>query len=63
MTEFDDPTMTVRANGVTEDVWLTASDSPLGEVWKDRATVWGSSRTVVDALAPPLSVAVRVSSR
>ena len=63
VTEFAEPTITVRAKGVAEDVWLTARESPVGEVWKDRATVWGSSRTVVDALAPPLSMAVRVSSR
>ena len=63
MTEFAEPTITVRWNWVVDDVALTARDRPVGTDWNVRTTVCGSIRRVTDACVPKLSVAVRVSSR
>src|SRR6185503_7984788 len=55
--------ITVRVNGAVDVAAFTASDSPLGIVWKLSTTVWGSSRRVTEDCVPKLSVAVSVSSR
>ena len=62
LTEFVEPTITVRVNGVTDDDALTLSCSPDGLEAKDRTTVFGSRRTLVVVLRPPASVAVSSSS-
>src|SRR5881398_1596392 len=58
LSEFLDPRMTVRVNGVTLVVLPTASWSPPGFEPKVRLTVFGSRRTDVLACVPRLSVAV-----
>ncbi len=52
LTEFAEPTMTVRVNGVVEDVPLTASWRPEGCEAKLSTTVRGSSRSVALDDAP-----------
>jgi hypothetical protein len=63
LTEFVDPTITVRENGLAEEPELNASCSPVGLEVKLSTTVCGSSLTLVVEAAPLLSVAVSCSSR
>src|SRR5256885_3815279 len=60
---FFEPTITVRSNGAVAWASLKTSCNPVGDECRDRVTVCGSSSTDVDALIPPLSVAVKVSTR
>src|SRR5919201_4436359 len=57
-----EPTITVRVNSVVDELLPTVSWSPAGLERKVRATVCGSSRTLVVPFRPPLSVAVSRSS-
>ena len=63
LTEFADPTMTVRVKGVACVLALTESCSPGGDEAKVRTTVRGSSLSVVVEARPPPSVAVSLRSR
>ena len=55
--------ITVLVNGVVDEIAFTVICRPVGFDAKVSTTVCGSSRRVVEAEAPPASVAVNVSSR
>ena len=59
---FDEPTITVRENGATDEALPTVSLRPAG-VSNVRTTVRGSRRMLSVSVSPPASVAVRRSSR
>ena len=61
--EIREPWITVRLNGATLVELPTVNCNPVGALANDRLTVFGSSRTLVVACRPPLSVAVRRSMR
>ena len=58
VSEFAEPTMTVRVKGVVDETPPTASVKPDGCEAKLKTTVLGSSRSVAVELAPAASVAV-----
>src|SRR5207244_12711863 len=62
LTEFVEPTMTVRVNGAAAACEPTASCRPLRTLANASWTVVGSRRRVSDACSPFESVAVSVSS-
>jgi hypothetical protein len=55
--------MTVRVTGAVEETPSTLTARPVGEVVNESVVVFGSSRTLVDAVAPAESVADSASSR
>src|SRR5215210_8689625 len=61
--EFRDPWITVRVNGLVACVPFSASANPVGLELSVRVTVFGSSRIDRSSVSPPESVAVSRSSR
>src|SRR6185503_8621606 len=63
LTEFVDPTITLRVKGVVPEVGPTASWSPIGLDWNVRSTVCGRTSRDTVVVAPAESVAVARSSK